>query len=118
MRRRPSPGKICKYEKYGRLLIGDPFQADLAGLGNRRLHIRTLGFSVAWATEAARRRVSALAQEDGLVAIAKATALVPLFSMAPKRPKSGAGGAGPGLPGAGPKNWEAGLVAVRLEEVR
>ncbi|KAM3844958.1 sperm-associated antigen 17 [Vipera latastei] len=36
--------------------------------------------------------------------------------MAPKRPKSGAGGGGSGPPGAGPKNWEAGLVAVRLEE--
>ncbi|XP_026569018.1 sperm-associated antigen 17 [Pseudonaja textilis] len=36
--------------------------------------------------------------------------------MAPKRPKSGAGGVAAGPPGAGAKNWEAGLVAVRLEE--
>ncbi|XP_034266923.1 sperm-associated antigen 17 isoform X2 [Pantherophis guttatus] len=36
--------------------------------------------------------------------------------MAPKRPKSGAGGGASGPPGAGVKNWEAGLVAVRLEE--
>lgn len=52
------------------------------------------------------------------MAIAKATGLVPLFPMAPKRPKSGAGGGASGPPGAGAKNWEAGLVAVRLEEVR
>ncbi|KAM6473206.1 sperm-associated antigen 17 isoform 1-T1 [Liasis olivaceus] len=36
--------------------------------------------------------------------------------MAPKRPKGGGGGGASGPPGAGSKNWEAGLVAARLEE--
>ncbi|XP_015261877.1 PREDICTED: sperm-associated antigen 17, partial [Gekko japonicus] len=36
--------------------------------------------------------------------------------MAPKRPKSGAGGGPPAPPGAGSKNWESGLVTARLEE--
>ncbi|XP_070598085.1 sperm-associated antigen 17 isoform X4 [Erythrolamprus reginae] len=36
--------------------------------------------------------------------------------MAPKRPKSGAGAGAAGPPGAGAKNWEAGLLAARLEE--
>ncbi|XP_067320442.1 sperm-associated antigen 17 [Anolis sagrei] len=36
--------------------------------------------------------------------------------MAPKRPKSGGGGGTPAPPGTGSKNWEAGLVAARLEE--
>nr|XP_056704379.1 sperm-associated antigen 17 [Euleptes europaea] len=36
--------------------------------------------------------------------------------MAPKRPKSGAGGGAAAAPGAGSKNWESGLVTARLEE--
>nr|XP_008113485.1 PREDICTED: sperm-associated antigen 17 isoform X2 [Anolis carolinensis] len=36
--------------------------------------------------------------------------------MAPKRPKSGGGGGTPATPTTGSKNWEAGLVAARLEE--
>ncbi|XP_048338762.1 sperm-associated antigen 17 [Sphaerodactylus townsendi] len=36
--------------------------------------------------------------------------------MAPKRPKSGAGGGAGAAPGVGSKNWESGLVAARLEE--